>query len=271
MRIDPQPVLSAADPRILEYAQLTDMELRQRSEPAAGIFIAEGHLVIARSVDSGLTVRSVLTSPRWIERLRPVLVGVDAPVYLADEQVMREITGFHVHRGALASVDRPAALATQEVLGMGGDVLLLEDLVDPTNVGLAVRSAAVQGVASVVLSPRCADPLYRRAVKSSMGAVLRVAWSRSDDWARTLAEAAHGRAVIALAPDADDDLDSALRRAKGSAVGLVLGSEGPGLAPETRSADVILARIPMSNPGDSLNVAAAAAVACYALARSRTS
>ena len=126
MRVHPQPVLSVTDPRIGDYARLTDMELRQRSEPAAGIFIAEGHLVIARCIESGMAIRSVLTSPRWIDRLEPILATVDAALYVADDEVLRGITGFHVHRGALASVERPPARSPQDVLGAPGDVLLLE-------------------------------------------------------------------------------------------------------------------------------------------------
>lgn len=257
------------DPRIEAYADLTDMDLRQRVEPARGIFMAEGHLVIERCARHGLDFVSVLTSPRWLPRLAPVLAGVDVDVLVADESVLQAITGFRVHRGALAAVRRPRQMTTAELISGGRDLLVLEELVDPTNVGLAIRSAVVQGVCDVVLSPGCADPLYRRAVKASMGAVLRCRWARSEQWPATLAELAAQRHVIALTPEGDVDIDTACSSASYQPVAILLGSEGPGVSPLALTSSSRTARIPMSDPDDSLNVAAAAAVACYARAQTR--
>lgn len=269
MRIDPVPVTSVDDPRADAYLRLTDMELRQATEPARGLFIAEGHLVIERCATQDMRFISVLTAPRWLRRLEDTLAGVDVDVLVADEDVMHAITGFRVHRGALAAVARPVALSVDDVLAANGDVLLLEDLVDPTNVGLAIRSAVVQGIDRIILSPECADPLYRRAVKSSMGAVLRCHWSRSDDWHQTLAAVARQRRIVALTPGGPADLEAALAEAGGSEVALMVGSEGPGLSATAMAQAWRCCTIPMAAPGDSLNVAAATAIACYARRRRR--
>jgi tRNA G18 (ribose-2'-O)-methylase SpoU len=267
VRIDPVPVTTADDPRVDAYLRLTDIDLRQASEPARGLFIAEGHLVIERCAAQGLGFLSVLTARRWLARLEGVLAGLDVDVLVADDDVMQSITGFRVHRGALAAVARPTTLTVDDVLADSGDVLLLEDLVDPTNVGLAIRSAVVQGIDRVIVSPECADPLYRRAVKSSMGAVLRCHWSRSEDWPRTLAAVGHRRRLIALTPDGQDDLDTALLQAGATEVALMVGAEGPGLSAAAAAAAWRRCAIPMAAPGDSLNVAAATAIACYARRR----
>ena len=263
MNVDPREVVTPDDPRVDAYVRLTDMDLRQRIEPERGYFMAEGLLVIERCAAQGLRIGSVLTAPRWLERLGTVLARSDAEVLVAEETILEQITGYRVHRGALAAVERPATRSVQDVLSSRDDVLVLEDLVDPTNVGLAMRSAAVQGIEAVVLSPRCADPLYRRAVKASMGAVLRCRWARSDDWESTLAALAASRRTIALTPDGDGDLDSAMAEAIGMPVALMLGAEGPGLSGAALSRAWRRCRIPMEQPGDSLNVAAAAAIAAY--------
>ena len=264
MRIDPLHVESAEDPRASPYAQLTDMELRLRVEHATGVFIAEGMLVIERCVAAGLEVVSVLTARRWLDRLDEILHDEDIDVYVAEADILRSITGFHVHRGALAVVRRPASRTVDELLVAPGDILVLEGLVDATNVGLAFRSAVAQGIDAVVLSPDCADPLYRRAVKSSMGAVVRCRWARSTDWPATMTALIQSRAVVALGPAGDEDLATVLADYATQDIAMVLGSEGPGITESTWTTSHRRARIPMASPGDSLNVAAAAAVACYA-------
>ena len=269
MRIDPVPVANAEDPRVVDYLQLTDMDLRQRIEADRGLFMAEGHLIIERCASLRLRFRSVLTSERWLDRLAPSLESTDVTVLVAEESVLRDITGYRVHRGALAVVSRPERLTVADVLGMERDILVLEDLVDPTNVGLAVRSAVVQGVRGVILSPGCADPLYRRAVKSSMGSVLRCHWARSDDWETTLDLLAKSRRLVALTPEGERDLEDAMQETADEDVALMVGSEGPGLSPVALARATLHCRIPMASPEDSLNVAAATAVACYARSRCR--
>ena len=269
MRVDPVAVTSGDDPRVEDYLQLTDMDLRQRIESDRGFFMAEGHLIIERCASLHLPIRSVLTSERWLDRLGQSLDSTDVRVLVADESVLQDITGYRVHRGALAVVSRPAPRTVADVLASERDIQVLEDLVDPTNVGLAVRSAVVQGISAVILSPGCADPLYRRAVKSSMGAVLRCRWARSDDWEATLSMLAENRRLVALTPDGERDLDDAMREAASDDVALMVGSEGPGLSPVALVRAGLRCRIPMATPEDSLNVAAATAVACYSRARAR--
>jgi tRNA G18 (ribose-2'-O)-methylase SpoU len=268
VRIDPVRVVDAADVRVADFVDLTDMHLRQRMEPERGVFMAEGHLVIERCVQAHMEILAVLTAERWLDRLAAILENVDVPVYVADEAILEGITGYRVHRGALATVRRPRQPSVSELLEEAGDILVLEDLVDPTNVGLAIRSAVVQGIGAVVISPGCADPLYRKAVKSSMGTVLTCRWARSQDWGPDLARLARSRRMIALAPSGDTDLMSALDDLAQDAVALCFGSEGPGLSRAVTDAAWRSCAIPMAHPEDSLNVAAAVAVACFARSRS---
>ena len=269
MRIDPVPVEHAEDPRVGDYLRLTDMDLRQRIESDRGFFMAEGHLIIERCASLRLRFRSVLTSERWLDRLSRSLESTDVTVLVAKESVLQDITGYRVHRGALAVVSRPDRVTVADVLAAERDVLVLEDLVDPTNVGLAVRSAVVQGVRGVILSPGCADPLYRRAVKSSMGAVLSCRWARSENWEETLGLLATTRRLVALTPAGERDLDDAMHEDATDDVALMVGSEGPGLSAVALARAGVRCRIPMASPEDSLNVAAATAVACYSRARAR--
>ena len=260
---------SPADPALAPYTGLTEGDLRRRWEPENGLFIAEGHLVIERSVRSHLTVESVLTAPRWLERLESILGDWVGEVLVAEEDLLRDITGFRVHRGALAVVRRPPLRTVTEILDLPGPVLVLEELVDATNVGLAIRSAAGLGIGQFVLSPGCADPLYRRAVKSSMGAVLSVAWARSVDWDGDLAKVAESRHLIALTPTSDGVIDEVLRGYDPERVALLVGSEGPGVSDRALRIATAGARIPMHGGVDSLNVAAATAVGCFALDQAR--
>ena len=251
------------------YRHMTDVDLRRAWEPDAGVFMAEGLLVIERAVRTGLEVQSVLTAPRWLDRLTGVLGDWDGVVYVADEELLRDLTGYRVHRGALACVRRPPPLHIADVIGLDGDLLVLGDLVDHTNVGLAFRSAAALGIVGVILSPVCADPLYRRSVKSSMGAVLAIPWARARAWPGCLHDLG-GRHTIALTPDPNAaPLAQALAGHGGRRTALVVGAEGPGLGLDELAACEVRAGIPMQSGIDSLNVAAAVAVACYALGMER--
>lgn len=262
--IDPQAV-DIADPRLAAYRDLTDMQMRSAIEPREGFFMAEGLLVIERCVTAGLPIMSVLTAPKWLDRLSVVLGDFTGPVYVVAEEPLRELTGFRVHRGALACVHRPDARRLADIASLEGDLIVLGDLVDHTNVGLAMRSAAALGLAGAVLSPACADPLYRRAIKASMGAVLTLPWARGHAWPDLLASLGD-RTVLALTPDPSAaDLADVLASADDRPIALVVGTEGPGLDPEAARMCDARARIPMQGDIDSLNVAAAVAVACYAL------
>ena len=262
-------VANAADPRLADYRDLRDVELRKHLEAEHGLFLAEGEKVVRRAVEGGFTPRSFLMAPRWLDGLADVLESSDAPCYVLSEELAEQVTGFHVHRGALASLERVPLRPVTEVIAGARTVVVLEDVVDHTNVGAIFRSAAALGVDAVVLSPRCADPLYRRSVKVAMGAVFRIPYARMENWYDGVAAvAAAGFTTVALTP-AEDAVEIEQAVAGVERVALLMGSEGPGLSERwMRSADV-RAVIPMSPGIDSLNVAAASAVACYLVARRR--
>lgn len=248
------------------YRHLTDVDLRRVIEPDGGYFMAEGILVIERVLSAGLAIESVLTSTKWLKRLEQVLAGWDGPVLVGDDSTLREITGYQVHRGALAVVRRPVPTPAGKLMGIDGHLLVMEDLVDHTNVGLAFRSAAALGITGILLSPACADPLYRRAVKASMGTVLAIPWARSVDWSRDLEVLSRDRSLIALSLGADSrHIEVALSERTHPLVALMVGTEGRGLTSQARVNAEVSAYIEMESGVDSLNVAAAVAVACYAL------
>lgn len=260
-------VTDPADPRLADYRDLRDVQLRRHLEAEHGLFLAEGEKVVRRAVEAGFDPRSFLMAPRWLDGLADVLDGSDAPCYVVSEALAEEVTGFHVHRGALASLERRPLPTVAEVLEGARSVLVLEDIVDHTNVGAILRSGAALGFDAVLLSPRCADPLYRRAVKVAMGAVFSMSWTRLEDWAGALpALSAQGFTTVALtlAPDAVPIEDAVRGLDK---VALVLGSEGHGLSRRWEEDADRRAIIPMEAGIDSLNVAAATAVACYVTAR----
>jgi tRNA G18 (ribose-2'-O)-methylase SpoU len=269
--VDPIRIDSEDDPRLADYVRLTEPKLRTSLEAEYGLFIAEGTKVIVRAVASGYPVRSALLGESRIADL-PRLGITDAPVYVVADDVAERVTGYRVHRGALASLERKALPDVAAVLATARRIVVLEDLVDHGNVGAIFRCAAALGVDAVVLSPRCADPLYRRSVKVSMGSVFAIPYARMTDWYGGLADLrSKGFRVLALTPDDNAIPIGAALTNPGARVALLLGTEGDGLSSRwLREADESV-RIPM-NPGaraagvDSLNVVAAAAIACHALA-----
>lgn len=260
-------ITSPDDPRLADYRDLRDVELRKSLEAERGLFLAEGEKVVRRAVEAGYDARSFLMAPRWLDSLADVLDRSDAPCYVVAESMAEEVTGFHVHRGALASLARRPLPSVDEVLADARSVLVLEDLVDHTNVGAILRSGAALGFDAVLLAPRCADPLYRRSIKVAMGAVFSLPWTRLPDWAEALPSlGARGFTTVALtlAPDAVPIEEAVAGVDK---VALVLGSEGHGLSPRWEKSADRRAIIPMQAGIDSLNVAAATAVACYVTSR----
>ncbi len=287
-------VQDAADPRLADYARLTDVELRKSLEASHGLFMAEGEKVIHRAVAAGYAVRSLLATERKAAALASLADVCGGPAYVVPDEVAERLTGYHVHRGALAAMDRRPLPAVPEVLDRARNVVILEDIIDHTNVGRAIqhtkpasrilvledivdhgnvgaifRCAAALGVDAVILSPRCADPLYRRAVKVSMGAVFAVPYARMTDWYGGLAELrAAGFRLLALTPD--QSATAIDKVAMGERVALMLGTEGDGLSSRwLHEADQPVC-IPMHPSAmaagvDSLNVVAAAAIACHSL------
>lgn len=258
---------SADDPRLADYRSLTDVRLRRALEPAGGLYIAESAKVLQRAILAGHAPRSVLVQEKWLEQ-EPVLemVAPHVPVYVVGVDVAEQVTGYAVHRGLLAAMHRPALPALADVLANARLVLVLEDIVDHTNVGAVFRSAAGIGADAVLVSPRCADPLYRRSVRVSMGTVFQVPWTRLPEW-RQARDALHGAgfhlAALALAEDAVP-LD-AFAAHRPERVALMLGAEGDGLSRRALEAADSVVTIPMAGGVDSLNVAAASAVALWAL------
>ena len=258
---------SADDPRLADYRDLRDVQLRQHLEAEHGLFLAEGEKVVRRAVEAGYSPRSFLMAPRWLDGLSDVLSRSDAPVYVVSEALAEEVTGFHVHRGALASLHRRPLPTVEEVLAGARSVLVLEDIVDHTNVGAIFRSGAALGFDAVLIAPRCADPLYRRSIKVGMGAVFTTPWTRLPDWYDAL-PALSGAGFTTVALTLADDATPIEEAVAGiDRLALVLGSEGHGLSPRWEQSADRRATIPMAAGIDSLNVAAATAVACYVAAR----
>ncbi len=268
-------VRDATDPRLSDYVSLRDASLRRSIESAGGLFIAEGEKVVRRATQAGYRPRSFLLARRWLGALEDVLARFpDVPVYVADEALTEQVTGFHVHRGALASLHRQLRHSAADVLALRR-VVVLEDIVDHTNVGAILRCAAGLGWDGVLLAPRCADPLYRRSIKVAMGAAFTLPWARLASWEGAVAdvrEAGFVTVAMALDPRAVSLEHAARVIAEGrehARIALLLGTEGAGLSQRWMDAADLVVRIPMSAGVDSLNVAAAAAIACYRLGPSR--
>jgi tRNA G18 (ribose-2'-O)-methylase SpoU len=286
---------SARDPRVSDYTQLTDVHLRKLREPAEGMYIAESSRVLRRALAAGHRPRSFFLAEKWLADLQDVLdAHPDVPAFIGHASLLEEITGFHLHRGAMAAMERPAPVPLDELLagarraavpedivdhtdeggrkildvpekGTRSRIAILEDLTDHTNVGAVFRSAAAIGVDAVLVTPECADPLYRRSIRVSMGTVFQVPWTRVDPWpagTEQLKEAGYFVAGMSLGEGAIT-LDELVAQDHQNLV-LVFGTEGDGLKPETDRLLDARVTIPMKNGVDSLNVAASSAVAFYA-------
>ena len=257
------------DERLQDYVGLTDVALRRRTEPERGLYIAESEKVIRRALAAGHRPRSFLMAERWLTDLADVVAQAEqdgVPVYVGEHDVLERLTGFHLHRGALAAMQRPELPAVRDLVADARRVVVLEDIVDHTNVGAVFRSCAALGVDAVLVTPRCADPLYRRAIRVSMGTVFQVPWSRISPWPQGIEElraAGFTVATLALADDAVT-LDE-LAADPPERLALVLGTEGDGLSHHTLAGADLTVTIPMGGGVDSLNVAAAGAVATWAL------
>lgn len=259
-------ITDPADARLRDYRDLTDVVLRRLQEPAGGLYIAESAKVLARALAAGHRPRSALVLEQWVEDIEPLLASHDVPVFVGEPAILKALTGFELHRGVLASMHRPRLPDPADVLRDARRVVVVEDVVDHTNVGAIFRSVAGLGADAVLITPRCADPLYRRSVRVSMGTVLQVPWTRLADWpvgAEQLHDAGFHIAALALSDDAvtlDEFAAEPPER-----VALLLGTEGDGLSRDALAASDTVVTIPMSHGVDSLNVASASAVALYAL------
>lgn len=264
-----QHVSDPLDPILDDYRSLTDTALRRVQEPAGGLYIAESAKVIERAFRAGHRPRSILTQQKWTDAVGDLLGRIDAPVYVVADEVAEQLTGFAVHRGVMAAMHRPEPARLSDLLSQIAArrprIAVLEGLTDHTNVGAIFRSAAALGVDAVLVSPTCADPLYRRSVRVSMGTVFQVPWTRIESWPAAIDDLRSAGYLVAGMTLADDAITlDALVAESPERLALIFGTEGDGIRPET---DRLLDRrviIPMMGGVDSLNVAAASAVAFYA-------
>ena len=251
-------------PALAPYARLTQPQLRSRQHPEAGIFIAESEKVVAAALRAGCTPLSFLSEERRLPRTLSLAEGYDCPVFTAEHETLAQLTGYALTRGVLCAMRRPAPRTVEDLCQTARRVAVLEGIVDSTNIGAIFRSAAALGMDAVLLSPSCCDPLCRRAVRVSMGTVFQVPWAFvGEDWQRELEGQGFATAAMALAENSLSIDDPVLRRQEKLAV--VLGTEGDGLAKSTIAACDYTVKIPMYHGVDSLNVAAASAVAFWEL------
>ena len=269
------PVMDLNDPRLDIYARLSETQLLHYREPDTGIFIAESPKVIARAMDAGYEPVSMLVEDRQLHDSETEAIAMrfpETPIYIASCEVLKHLTGFPMVRGMLCGMNRKKMLSLEEICKGKHRIALLENVVNPTNVGAIFRSAAALNMDAVVLTSGCSDPLYRRAARVSMGTVFQIPWTVLDkktDWPgqgmQQLRELGFRTAAMALREDSVSIDDPALLAEEKLAV--LLGTEGDGLLPQTIEVCDYTVRIPMSHGVDSLNVAAASAVVFWQLTR----
>lgn len=280
---------SIDDERVAAYVNLTEIQLRNRLEPSKGLFIAESPKVIDRALAAGREPISLLVEESWIDGMNGMFDVIEKrwgdgiPVYVASPEQLKRLTGYRLHRGALAAMKRWSLPSVEEVCRGARRVAVMENIVDHTNVGALMRSAAALDVDAVLVTPSCGDPLYRRAARVSMGTVFQVPWTRigGDDkhyWPFTGMRELHGLGFTTVAMALEDDsisLAELVRRLNNTEtesdhidkLALIFGTEGDGLSHHTISRADLTVKIPMSHGVDSLNVAASSAVAFYATRR----
>lgn len=280
---------SIDDERVAAYVNLTEIQLRNRLEPSKGLFIAESPKVIDRALAAGREPISLLVEESWIDGMSGMFDVIEKrwgdgiPVYVASPEQLKRLTGYRLHRGALAAMKRWSLPSVEEVCRGARRVAVMENIVDHTNVGALMRSAAALDVDAVLVTPSCGDPLYRRAARVSMGTVFQVPWTRigGDDkhyWPFTGMRELHGLGFTTVAMALEDDsisLAELVRRLNNAEtesdhidkLALIFGTEGDGLSHHTISRADLTVKIPMSHGVDSLNVAASSAVAFYATRR----
>lgn len=284
------------DPRLEAYICLTEPQLRNKLEPEKGIFIAEQPKVIDRALAAKVQPLSFLLEEKWIPHMSDefsyvnTVWGPDIPVYIGTEKILHTLTGYRLHRGALCAMRRWKLPSISEICERSSKIAILENIVDPTNIGAIIRSAAALGMDAVLVTPSCGDPLYRRAARVSMGGVFNIPWTRigkdPHDWPSPSIDELHAHgfttAALALSDDSitlnelchrlsysseagDNSLGNKEKSASINKIALILGTEGTGLEKRTLEAADLTVTIPMSYGVDSLNVAACAAVSFWAL------
>lgn len=258
-----------SDPRLDDYLRLSEAALRMRSDIENGIYIAESTMVVQRAISMGHVPRSFLLARKYLPQLEAEFARFpEVPIFVGEDAQLQALTGFHLHRGALAAMERPAGLDLDTVLENSTRIAILEDIADHSNLGALLRSAAGLGVDAVLITPQCVDPLYRRSVRVSMGTALTIDWVRLESWPGDLQRVReHGFRILALELTENATELGALQPQPGEKIAMILGNEGRGVRAETLAMVDECVIIPMAREVASLNVAAASAVAFWQLCR----
>ncbi|WP_461635801.1 TrmH family RNA methyltransferase [Glutamicibacter soli] len=271
--LNPERILHVADlqdERLDEYLRLSEAHLRMRTDVENGLYIAESTKVVQRAINAGHTPRSFLLAQKHLGQLVAEFNRFpDAPIFIGDDAQLQDLVGFHLHRGAMAAMNRPAPLDLDEVLAASSRVAILEDIADHTNLGAIIRSASGLGIDAVLLTPKCVDPWYRRSARVSMGTVFDLPWVRLESWPQDIERLrAHGYRMLAMELTENAVPLNEIQLAAGEKAAMILGNEGRGVTDEALAAVDTTVIIPMHRAVDSLNVGAASAIAFWHLCSS---
>lgn len=264
------PIADLQDARLDEYLRLSEAHLRMRSDVENGLYIAESTTVVSRAINAGHVPRSFLLAEKHLDQLaREFARFPDTPIFVGSDEQLQDLVGFHLHRGAMASMNRPEPLNLSEVLEQSSRIAILEDIADHTNLGAIMRSASGLGVDAVLITPKCVDPWYRRSARVSMGTVFDLPWVRLASWPQDISTLkAHGYTMLAMELTEDAASLAEVDMAEGKKFAMILGNEGRGVAEETLSLVDQAVMIPMHREVSSLNVGAASAIAFWELCSS---
>lgn len=271
--LNPERILHVADlqdERLDEYLRLSEAHLRMRTDLENGLYIAESTKVVQRAINAGHSPRSFLLAQKHLGQLVAEFNRFpDAPIFIGDDAQLQDLVGFHLHRGAMASMNRPAPLDLDEVLAASSRVAILEDIADHTNLGAIIRSASGLGIDAVLLTPKCVDPWYRRSARVSMGTVFDLPWVRLESWPQDIERLrAHGYRMLAMELTENAVPLNEIQLSAGEKAAMILGNEGRGVTDEALAAVDTTVIIPMHRAVDSLNVGAASAIAFWHLCSS---
>lgn len=271
--LNPERILHVADlqdERLDEYLRLSEAHLRMHTDVENGLYIAESTKVVQRAINAGHSPRSFLLAQKHLGQLVAEFNRFpDAPIFIGDDAQLQDLVGFHLHRGAMASMNRPAPLDLDEVLAASSRVAILEDIADHTNLGAIIRSASGLGIDAVLLTPKCVDPWYRRSARVSMGTVFDLPWVRLESWPQDIERLrAHGYRMLAMELTENAVPLNEIQLSAGEKAAMILGNEGRGVTDEALAAVDTTVIIPMHRAVDSLNVGAASAIAFWHLCSS---
>lgn len=271
--LNPERILHVADlqdERLDEYLRLSEAHLRMRTDVENGLYIAESTKVVQRAINAGHSPRSFLLAQKHLGQLVAEFNRFpDAPIFIGDDAQLQDLVGFHLHRGAMAAMNRPAPLDLDEVLAASSRVAILEDIADHTNLGAIIRSASGLGIDAVLLTPKCVDPWYRRSARVSMGTVFDLPWVRLESWPQDIERLrAHGYRMLAMELTENAVPLNEIQLSAGEKAAMILGNEGRGVTDEALAAVDTTVIIPMHRAVDSLNVGAASAIAFWHLCSS---